>query len=134
MDPIRQAIVQRLTADSTLTAMLSSAGAVYHRRATRSAFTPYVVFNLNGGGTTALFNGAKITDDVWLVKAVDHNTSASVAENIDRRISQLLHGATLTLTDGTTASVFQQSYISYEEEQGDDTWQHVGHTYRFIDP
>jgi hypothetical protein len=101
VNPIRAAIVQRLTPDSTLTSMLSSAGAIYHRVAPRT---------------------------------VDHNNSASRAEDIDARVAELLHGVTLDLSNGAQAHVLREADIDYAEREGDDAVQHVGGLYRVIDP
>jgi hypothetical protein len=134
VNPIRAAIVQRLTPDSTLTSMLSSAGAIYHRVAPRTAHTPFIVFDHNAGGWTSLFAGGKLTEAVWMVKAVDHNNSASRAEDIDARVAELLHGVTLDLSNGAQAHVLREADIDYAEREGDDAVQHVGGLYRVIDP
>jgi hypothetical protein len=134
MDPVRSALVTKLTGDATLAAMLSGAGAIYHRRAPRTARTPFIVFDLNAGSSISMFGGGEITDDVWMIKAVDNNSSASRAEDIDLRIKAVLHGSTIPLTGGGTASVLRETRINYAENEGDDTWQHVGATYRVKDP
>jgi hypothetical protein len=134
MDPIRQAIVSALAADPNVTSKLSSRGAIYHQEAARSARTPYIVFSQNSGAYDPQFNGAAITRQLWLIKAIDENRSASAVEDIDAAVRANLSGKTLTLSDGHTAAVLPESDVSYSEPDGDRTFKHRGTIFRLVDP
>lgn len=134
MNPVRAAIVQTLTADGDVTGQLSSAGAIFHRQASRTAHTPYVVFQKQSGSRQNVFGGGGVTEESWLVKAVDYGTSASRAEDIAQAVDEALDGQTVSLSNGLTAYMLHETDVDYAEQVGDETYQHVGAIYRIIDP
>lgn len=134
MNPVRKGIVSTLAAYGPLTSLLSSQGAIYYRKAPRSAHTPYVIINKQSGADQPLFAGASITYEGWLIKAVDRNTSPSKAEDIAEQIHAAINGKILNLDGGGIAAVNRQSHVDYEEADGDEAYQNVGAVYRVVDP
>lgn len=134
MNPLRQAIFDALAGDATLTALLSAPTAIHHRKAPREAMPPFVVFQKLAGTNAPLFQGARITREMWLAKALDLSSSASTAEDIAKAIDNVLHSTTLTLSTGAIAVLMNDSDVDYDEMDGADQWQHVGAIYRVIDP
>jgi hypothetical protein len=134
VNPTRSALVTALASDPAVTSKLSSSGAIYHRMAPASARTPYVLFSKQAGSRQNVFGGGGVTEEAWLVKAVDQNGSASRAEDIAIAINQTLDGTTLPLSNGLTAYLLHETDVDYGEMDGDQTIQHVGAIYRILDP
>jgi hypothetical protein len=132
VNPVRQAIYTRLSADSTLTALLSSAGAIYHQVAPQTAQTPFIVFHKQSGVPTWQFAGAHIQGDVWTVKAVDRSSSASRAEDISARADVVLTDAPLAVTGNDLLAVYRESDIDYPESVDGETYRHVGFLARLV--
>jgi hypothetical protein len=129
---VRDAIYGLLTADDTLTDLLSSATAVYHQEAPTEADWPLVIFNRQTGQRDRAFAGEPMRPEVWLVKAVTRAHSASTAEAIDARLEALLDGAGLSITGSTLLYLRRTSDVQYPEQDGQDTYQHVGGLYRLV--
>jgi hypothetical protein len=134
VNPVRDAIYDRLAAHAPLTALLSSPTAIHHRKAPRETVPPFVVFNKQAGMWEHAFQGGRITREMWLVKAIDDGPSASLAEDVAKAIDGALNGVTLTLSTGDPAYVLHSTDIDYDEQDGAEQWQHVGAIYRVIDP
>lgn len=131
MDGLRASMFTKLNGDSTLTALLATTTSIYHRRAPNSAAFPFVVYAKQAGTPINFFAGAPIANQVWMVKAVDRSTSASKAEDIDKRLNQLFTDPAMTLTDGTLLYMRRESDIDYEEGGDPDVViHHVGGLYR----
>jgi hypothetical protein len=129
---VRAAIYTLLTADDTLTDLLSSSSAVYHEQAPKEAAFPLVIFNRQSGTRIYTFGGEAIRPEVWLVKAVTQSESASTAEAIDARLETLLDDAALSVTGSTLLYLRRDSDVSYPERDGQDFYRHVGGLYRLI--
>jgi hypothetical protein len=129
---VRAAIYTLLTADDTLTDLLSSATAVYHEEAPKEAAYPLVIFNRQSGQRVRAFAGEPMRPEVWLVKAVTQSESASTAEAIDARLETLLDDAALSITGSTLLHLRRESDVAYPERDGQDFYRHVGGLYRLV--
>lgn len=145
--PVRRAIYGRLKSDTSLNAALGGTAAgymrnIYHDPPPQDAGYPFVVISKSSGIPTASFIGQGkdiYQTDVWLVKGVDHNTTADKVEFIQSRIAQLLGG---TATNGTTSLEFagsatqlylhRQSDIEYSEVIDGEVYRHAGSLFRLI--
>lgn len=132
MNPVRKALTDALAGDATLTGLLGDgAGGIHHRVAKPKAATPYVIVNQQAGTPEYTMKSTPVFErDVWLVKAVDHDHSASVAEQIAARIDTILNGATLTLTAGTMLDLRRTGTVDYGETDQGGIYQHRGGLYR----
>jgi Protein of unknown function (DUF3168) len=133
----RQAIYARLAGDEILNSLLSAPGAIYHAVAPAAAVAPFVTFNKQAGTPSWQFAGARLQDDLWLVKAIDLNTSATRAEDIAAHIDSVLNDAPLTaplsISGGVSVvAIYRQSDVSFMETNGDDEYRHEGAVYRLV--
>lgn len=135
---IRRALYGKLSGDSTLTNMLGTAASgytkgIYHHDAPEDAAFPFVVFSKSSGVPTEAFaKPSAYETDVWLVKAIDRNTTADTAEAINARVTALLNDATLSISGGTLLYLRRQSDVDYPEMVEGITYRHVGSLYRLI--
>lgn len=133
MNPVRSSIHSLLAGDATLTALLGDgANGVYYQRAPLSARAPWVLFNKQAGTPTRTMRGDAYTTDVWQVKGVSAGGLPGPAEDIAARLDVLLNDATLTITGQACLDLHKQSDIDYPEDNGADTYHHVGASYRLI--
>lgn len=132
MNPVRAALWARLTGDATLTALLATPAAVYHRRAPQDAAHPFVVIDKQDGRPEWQFGADRVEWDLWLVKAVDLSGSASRAEEIAARIDMVLNDAPLVIKDRRLLYLRRDEDVDYPEEDGADLYQHVGGVYRLL--
>ncbi len=132
MNPVREAIFDRLVGDATLTALLSSPTAVHHQVAPQTEATPFVVFNKQAGTPMWAFGGPALQNDLWQVKAIALGSSASDAEVIAARIDVALTNAVLVITGSTHLYLRRESDVDYPEQDGADTYRHCGALYRLI--
>jgi hypothetical protein len=109
VNEIRRAIYQRLNGDATL---------------------PVVVFNRQAGTPLWAFDSAHIQSDLWQVKAVDKNPSASRAEDIAARIDELLTDQPIAVDDHTLLAIYRESDVEFLETDDGLTYHHVGALYR----
>jgi hypothetical protein len=135
---VRRAIYGRLSSDTTLSNLLGAAApgyskGIYYQVAPEGAAFPYVVFQHQSGvPTEAMQDPSAYETDVWLVKAVDRNTSADTAESIAARIQTLLNDATLTISGATHLYLRRQSDVDYPEVDEGIQYKHCGALYRLI--
>lgn len=125
---IEQAVVQKLGADATLASL--APGGVWLDVAPETATEPYLIVNLQSSlDAVSLGEGLAFEDALVLVKAVDSGGGAAAALAADARVFALLHGGTLTVSDGTLMSMTRYARVRYVEVEGDQRWQHVGSIY-----
>jgi hypothetical protein len=135
---IRRALYGKLAADTTLNNLLGTPAsgyskAIYHQQAPAGATYPFVVFNKQAGTPTEAFNDPSAYDtDIWLVKAVDRDTSADDAEAIADRVQVLLNDATLSISGGELMYLRRQSDVQFSEVTQGVTYQHAGSLYRLV--
>jgi hypothetical protein len=93
--------------------MLAGTTSVYHLQAPDEATYPYVVFNHQGGGPTAL-NPSRIEDNVWWIRSYSV-TSALNAAQIFEQVDALLHRINVSITGATTIWCQRESNIALVE-------------------
>lgn len=127
-----------MAGDTTLNSLLGAPApgyskAIYHQQAPSGAPYPFVIFQKSSGNPTEAFGDPSAIDtDVWLVKAVDRNTSADPAEAAAARIIVLLNDATLSISGGTLLYLRRQSDVEYPEMADGVLYQHVGSLFRLV--
>jgi hypothetical protein len=131
---VRDAIYDRLRAFGALTALLSDPDEIHHQVGPPEAEPPFIVFDRVAERWRHQFKRGRVTRELWLVKAVDLNSSASDAEDIAKVIDDALDGVTLSLSTGDKAYVRHETGVAYPETVGSDRWQHHGAIYRVVDP
>ena len=135
---VRRAVYGKLAGDTTLNNLLGTPAtgyskSIYHNTAPAGASFPYVLFNKQSGVPTEAFTDPSAYEtDVWLVKAVDRNTSADTAEAAAARVQALLNDASLSISGSTLMYLRRQSDVEFEEEAQGVRYQHVGSLYRLL--
>jgi len=136
--PVRRAIYGKLAGDTTLNGILGTPPAgysksIYHQQAPAGAGFPYVLFQKQAGNPTEAFGDPSAIDtDVWLVKAVDRNTSADPAEAAQARIIVLLNDASLSISGSVLLYLRRQSDVEYPEEIDGVQYKHAGSLFRLV--
>ena len=136
--PVRRALYGKLAGDITLNSLLATPAtgyvkAIYYQQAPSSAAFPFVTFSKQAGTPTEAFGDPDALDtDVWLVKAVDRNTTADTAEAIQARIQTLLNDATLSISGVNHLYLRRQSDVEYPEISDGVTYVHAGALYRLV--
>lgn len=135
---IRRALYGKLAGDTTLNNLLGTpasgyAKAIYYQDAPATAQFPFVVFQKQSGVPTEAFaDPSALETDVWLVKAVDRNTTADTAEAAAERVKALLNDATLSISGATLLYLRRQSDVEYPEVSDGVRYVHAGSLYRVI--
>lgn len=136
---IRRAIYGKLSGDTTLNSLLATppsgwSKSIFHRHAPDEATYPFVVFAKSSGVPTyANVTKPAFETDVWLVKALDRNTTADRAETVSARLDALLTDASLSIAGGDTVVwLRRQSDVDFEEVEGGENFIHVGSLYRLV--
>jgi hypothetical protein len=129
MNPVRNALYSRLAGDQTLAALVSG---IHHQVAPRAAQPPFVVFARQTGTPVWQMHSASVQDDTWQVKAIDHATTASHAEDAAQAIAAALTDRPLQLDTGLNLAIYRQSDVDYLETEGADQWHHVGAIFRVV--
>lgn len=136
--PVRRAVYGKLAGDTTLNSILGAPAAgysksIYHQQAPAGAGFPYVLFQKQAGNPTEAFGDPSAIDtDVWLVKAVDRNSTADPAESAAARIIALLNDAALSISGATLLYLRRQSDVEYPELIDGQMYQHVGSLFRLV--
>lgn len=126
------ALFAKLTADSTLVAMLAGTAAVYQGQAPQGAQLPYVVFNQQAETDSYTLADRAFEDYVFLVKGVTKATSPVGAGAISGRIDEVLTDAALSVSGQDQMYLRREQQIKYPEvDQGDRYW-HSGGLFRIV--
>ena len=104
--PVRRALYGQLTSggSSLRTAGLGDPApgytwAIYYQEAPQGALYPFVIFSKSSGVPTEAFHDpSALETDVWMVKAVDRDSSSDRAEAIADAIKTLLNDQTLSIS------------------------------------
>ncbi len=136
---IRRALYGKLSADGTLNNLLAApppgySKSIFHGYAPDEATYPFVVFSKQAG-TPTYANASKpaYETDVWLIKAVDQNTTADPAEAVSARLNSLLGDASLSIAGGDAVMwLRRQSDIDYREVTEGESFVHSGSLYRLV--
>lgn len=137
--PVQRALYGKLAGDTTLNALLATpniAGfpkSIYYEEAPAGAAYPYIIFNQQSGVPTEAFTDpSALETDVWLVKAVDRNTTADVAESIRARCVVLLNDTTLSISGASLLYLRRRSDVRYPENTDGIQYRHAGSLFRLI--
>jgi Protein of unknown function (DUF3168) len=134
----RRAIYGKLAGDTTLNNLLASPPAgwsksIFHYEAPTNVAFPFVIFSLSSAVPTEAFSdpSAYVTE-VWLVEAVDRNTTADTAEAIAARIEVLLNDAALSISGGNLMYLRRQSATDRPELVDGVSYRHSGSLFRLV--
>src|SRR5689334_7879655 len=118
---IRRSLYGKLAGDTTLNNLLASppngwSKSIYYQIAPQNAPFPYVIFNKQSGIPSEAFGDpSALEDTVWLVKAVDRDTTADDAEAVAERITSLLNDTSLSISGASLLYLRRQSDVDYAE-------------------
>lgn len=135
---VRRAIYGKLSGDTTLNNLLGTPASgytksIYHQEAPSTANYPFVIINKQSGVPTEAFGDPSALDeDIWLVKGIDRNTSADVAEAIQARCIALLNDSNISISGSTTLYLRRQSDVEYAEIDDGERYQHAGSLFRLV--
>ena len=132
MNPVRAGLYAKLTATSAITSQLASTDAIYHGQAPPDARWPYLIFHKQAGTKVHAFGAIAFKREVWLVKAVDRNTTSNLAESISEACDAVLDGGSLTVAGKTLADLRHVGDVDYLEDSGDQQFRHHGATWRVV--
>lgn len=135
MNELDTAIFNKLTGDSTLTALLSAGTAsVFNGMAPQGASLPYVIFSAASDRDGYTLATEATVDFIYTVKAVTESPAASPSKKsagvIAARIKTVLNDAPLTIAGRTWLSTRRESLIDYSETSTSKVYQHTGANYR----
>jgi hypothetical protein len=134
----RRGIYGKLAGDTTLNNLLGTpptgySKSIYYQEAPAGASFPLVVFQKQSGvPTEAMTDPSALETDIWLVKAIDHNTSADTAEAIQARVIVLLNDAALSISGAATLYIRRQSDVEYPEVTDGEQYKHAGSLFRLV--
>jgi hypothetical protein len=136
---VRRALYGKLAGDSTLTNLLGSppqnySKAIYHLRAPEGAGFPYVVFNLQDSRPAYTMKPGVpgYNADLWLIKAVDANSTADRADSIIARVKALLTDSTLSISSEDLMLLVPESDVEYAELADGQEYRHAGVIFRLM--
>lgn len=141
---VRRALYGRLSSDITLsgsafvsgllgTASPGYARAIYYQTAPADSGYPLIIFNDQSHVPTEAFTEPGAYEDmIWLIKAIDRNSSADRAESIAARVKFLLNDATLSISGRTLLYLRRQSDIAFQEYTEGESYRHAGALYRLV--
>lgn len=134
MDPVRDALHDRLAATPAVTSLLGAANNIFHRVAPRNATPPYVVMHRQAETDNWTFAGQPLERDLWTVKAISRGSSAA-AEAIAKQVTAALNDAPITVDGFALLNLRRESKVDYGEVADGEQWHHCGALYRVdIDP
>jgi len=116
MNAIEIGLYNKLKGNSTLTAALSSATAIYNTVAPQGTSMPYVVFNWAGGGLENI-SPSELHNVVYVVKALADDTSE--AATLQGYIKSAVHLQTLTVSGYTNMITLCEDALQFAEATRD---------------
>lgn len=136
---VRRALYGKMAGDTTLNGLLATppsgwSKSIYHREAPDSAGYPLVIFQKQSGVPTYTMQSGRSAyeSDVWLVKAIDRNTTADPAEAVQARLETLLLDATLSISGEELMYLRRESDVEFSEVSDGVTYQHAGALWRLM--
>jgi len=130
---IRKALYQKLIGTSSVSSKLATPTSVFHEEAPEGAAYPFVIIAQQAKTRTRAF--AKKTafeSEVWMVKAVDRNSTSNIVDSISEAAEATLSNGTLTVTGVTVEDIYPTSNVEYIEQEDDQSWRHSGVLYRIV--
>lgn len=132
MSVFRNAIVLKLQASAGVTALAT--GGIYAKLPPEGLATyPMVVvysWRPPRGGRT--FQGVAYEDSIYLVKAIDQNTSPKRASEISAAVRTALNEAALTITGYNSMGIIWVEDVDYTEVYQGKVYQHEGGLYSLM--
>jgi hypothetical protein len=131
MDPLEEAVITALRADSTLDTL--APGGVWQDIAPPACAEPFVIVTLQADEETyeqtesTAFETAHV-----LIKAVGQYTTRAAVKAAAARIYTVLQHATITVSGGYAMDCSRESRIAYVEADGPMRWQHAGGIYQVV--
>lgn len=125
---VATAVYERLSEDSTLTALLATPESVFQHFAPEEAKDPYVLFNLHSGVQTWSFRNF-YRNQLWVVKGICRGGDSTPAEQINARLETLLDDAPLAIGEHLIYWR-RENDINYGEIDGGTLVSHCGGLYR----
>ena len=129
---IRQGLYQALNVAAVTGSLAEGSASLRHAVAPPTGLFPFVIFNKVSGTPTRRFGGNAFDSQIWMVKGIVKGQSASVAEDIDKAVRDLLDFGTLTIAGGTLMHMARESGMDYTEPDGDQIYRHCGSLYRLV--
>ena len=130
---IRKALYTKLTGTSAVSQKLATPTSVFHGEAPADAAYPFVIINKQSNQRTRAFGKSTAFEgEVWMVKAVDRNSTSNRAESISEAVQAALINGTLTVTGVTVEDIYPTGDVDYLETEGDQTYRHHGTLYRIV--
>lgn len=135
---VRRAIYGKLAGDTSLNNLLGAAPSgysksIYHDQAPAGAGFPYVILGKQAGFPTEAFGDpSALETDTWMVKGVDRNTTADLAEQIAARIIFLLNDAALSISGSNLLYIRRSGDVEYPEETDGVFYRHAGALFRIV--
>jgi hypothetical protein len=129
---IRAALYTKLNVASVTSQLGSGSASLVHEVAPPTAAYPICLFGRQSDVSRLRMGGNAFDSQIWMVKGIVRDTSASVAEDIDKAVRDLLDFGSLTITGGSLMHLARESGIDYTETDGDKTYRHAGSLYRLI--
>lgn len=136
--PIRRSLYGVMAGDTTLNGLLGAPAsgyvhAIYHAEIPQDASYPAVVFSkVSGVPVEAYADPDAIDNDIWLIKAIDRNSTADIAESIAARVISLINDVTLSISGAVCVYLRRQSDVEFTELVEGITFFHVGSQFRLV--
>lgn len=131
MNPVRKGLYQKLSGTAAVTNLVGTR--IYHRQAPPDATYPLVIFSKTSGTKIRAFGDPNAFNrEVWLVKAIDRGSSATVAEDVAAAIDTALDGGDITVAGKKLADLTHVADVSYPEHSGDQLFHHDGANYAVV--
>ena len=128
---VRQALFTKLSATSGVTDAVSTR--IYHEQSPPDASYPLVVFSKASGTKTRAFQTPNAFNrEVWMVKAVDRNTTSNTVDAIAAAIDAALDGGSISVSGKALADLTHVSDVEYLEQADDQTYRHSGSNFAVV--
>lgn len=111
------ALYSKLTAGTTVTALLAGTTAIYDGIAPPNAAKPYVVLYDRGGGQQNITPGNLVSKLVEITAFASGATGRAVAGTIDAAVSALLHQQSLTVSGWSNYWLSREQDVVTDENE-----------------
>lgn len=132
MNALETALYAALTGDATLTALLSSASAVYNQQAPQGAEFPFVIVQQMARTPVWTLDEISLEDTIYQVKGVTVGQSMKTAGDIADAIDGVLNDGDLTITGYALRYSRRTGAVSYTETVDGKRFNHQGAMYRIM--
>ena len=130
---IRKSLYEKLTGTGAISSKLATSTSVFHGEAPPDAAYPFLIINQQSNQRTRAFGKTTAFEgEVWLVKAVDRNSTSNRAESIREAAQAALTNGTLTVSGVTVEDIYPTGDVDYLETEGDQTFRHHGTLFRIV--